>query len=401
MSELVTIEQIEAAAVRIAGALRPTPVEPSESLSRLLGREIFTKPEFRQLTGSYKIRGASNKMALLDPGAEVVAASAGNHAQGVARAARLSGRRATIFMPVNAALPKVEATRADGADVRLEGAVVDECLTAARAYAAESGATLIHPFDDPAIIAGQGTVGLEIVREHDGDPIVLVPIGGGGLISGVSAALRALRPKCRIIGVEAEGAAGMRASMDAGSVVVLDKISTIADGIAVKAPSELTLAHVDAFVDDVVTVSDDQIAEALILLLERMKAVVEPAGAVGLAAIVAGKIAGSGPVLTVLSGGNVDPLLLTRLIEHGMSAAGRYLLIQVVLDDRPGALAGLTAAVAEMELNVIEVEHHRVGLRIGVDKVEVALTVETRDPGHATEVIGGLRGRGYDATIAG
>lgn len=400
MTDLVTLEQIQQAHARIAGRLRDTPVESSDTLSRLLSRDIAIKPEFRQLTGSYKIRGASNRIAMLDPGIEVVAASAGNHAQGVARAARLSQRRATIFMPINAPLPKVEATRADGADVRLEGGVVDECLTAARAYAAESGATLIHPFDDPAIIAGQGTVGLEIAQEFADDAVILVPVGGGGLISGVSAALRALKPKSKIIGIEAEGAAAMRASMDAGSVVTLDKISTIADGIAVKAPSALTLAHVDAFVDDVVTVSDDQIAEALILLLERVKAVVEPAGAVGLAALLAGKIGGNGPALTILSGGNVDPLLLTRLIEHGMSAAGRYMLIHVVLDDRPGALAGLTSAVADMGLNVIEVEHHRVGLRIGVDKVEVALTVETRDPGHATQAIAGLRAQGYDATIA-
>lgn len=401
MSDLVAIEQIEEAQARLASVLRPTPVEASDTLTRFLGRDVLVKPEFRQLTGSFKIRGATNRIALAPPGAEVVAASAGNHAQGVARAARLSGRRATIFMPESAALPKVEATRADGADVRLEGEVVDECLALARTYAAETGATLIHPFDDPAIIAGQGTVGLEIAREYDGAPTVVIPVGGGGLIAGISAALRARMPACRIIGVEAEGAAAMRASVDAGSIVTLNKISTIADGIAVKSPSALTLAHVDAFVDDIVTVSDDQVAEALILLLERVKAVVEPAGAVGLAALVAGKLAGTGPVLLVLSGGNVDPLLLTRLIEHGMSAAGRYMLIHVVLNDRPGALAGLTSAVAEMDLNVIEVEHHRVGLRIGVDKVEVALTVETRDPGHATQVIAALRQRGYDATIAG
>lgn len=397
MSDLVTLDEIVAARARIAHALRPTPVEHSDPLSRMLGRTVSLKPEFRQVTGSYKIRGATNRIALLPAGVEVVAASAGNHAQGVARAASLSSRKATIFMPETAALPKVQATRADGADVRLIGAVVDDCLVAARAYAAETGGALIHPFDDPAIIAGQGTVGLEIADEIDGDPVVLVPVGGGGLISGVAAALRALRPKMRIIGVEAEGAAGMRASLDAGHVVTLDRIATIADGIAVKAPSALTLAHVDAFVDEVVTVTDDQIAQALIVLLERVKAVVEPAGAVGLAAILAGKIAGTGPVLAILSGGNVDPILLTRLIEHGLSAAGRYLLLRVVVDDQPGALARLTATVAALGLNVLEVEHHRVGLRLGVDKVEVALTLETRDPGHITEVIAALRAQGYEA----
>lgn len=401
MSDLVALDEITAARARIAHALRATPVEHSDTLSRLIGRSVSLKPEFRQLTGSYKIRGATNRIALLAPGVEVVAASAGNHAQGVARAAALSGRKATIFMPQNAALPKVEATRADGADVRLQGAVVDDCLAAARAYVAEAGGTLIHPFDDPAIIAGQGTVGLEIAEEVDGDPVILVPVGGGGLISGIAAALRALRPSIRIVGIEAEGAAGMRASMDAGRVVTLENIATIADGIAVRAPSALTLAHVDALVDEVVTVTDDQIAQALIVLLERVKAVVEPAGAVGLAAILAGKIAGTGPVLAVLSGGNVDPILLTRLIEHGLSAAGRYLLLRVVVDDRPGALAQLTATVAALGLNVLEVEHHRVGLRIGVDKVEVALTLETRDPGHVTEIVAALRAKGYEAaTIA-
>lgn len=401
MTDLVTLEEITAARARIQHVLRPTPVEHSDTLSRMLGRDVSLKPEFRQVTGSYKIRGATNRIAQLAPGVGVVAASAGNHAQGVARAASLSGRTATIFMPETAPLPKVEATRADGADVRLHGAVVDDCLVAARAYAEQTGGALIHPFDDPAIIAGQGTVGLEIAEEMAGDPVVLVPVGGGGLISGVAAALRALRPAIRIIGIEAEGAAGMRASMDAGHVVTLDSIATIADGIAVKAPSALTLAHVEAFVDEVVTVTDDQIAQALIVLLERVKAVVEPAGAVGLAALLAGKVAGTGPVLAVLSGGNVDPILLTRLIEHGLSAAGRYLLLRVVVDDQPGALARLTATVASLGLNVLEVEHHRVGLRLGVDKVEVALTLETRDPGHVTEVLDALRAQGYDAaTVA-
>lgn len=401
INTLVTLDEIIAARARIQHAVRATPVEHSDTLSRMLGRSVSLKPEFRQVTGSYKIRGATNRIALLAPGVGVVAASAGNHAQGVARAASLSGHRATIFMPETAALPKVEATRADGADVRLHGAVVDDCLAAARAYAEDTGSVLIHPFDDPAIIAGQGTVGLEIAEEMEGDAVVLVPVGGGGLISGVAAALRALRPAIRIIGIEAEGAAGMRASMDAGHVVTLDSIATIADGIAVKAPSALTLAHVEALVDEVVTVTDDQIAQALLVLLERVKAVVEPAGAVGLAALLAGKIAGTGPVLTVLSGGNVDPILLTRLIEHGLSAAGRYLLLRVVVDDQPGALARLTATVASLGLNVLEVEHHRVGLRLGVDKVEVALTLETRDPGHVTEVLDALRAQGYGAaTVA-
>ena len=341
---LVTRADVEEAFARVAQILRPTPVEVSDQFSKLAGRPVRLKPEHRQLTGSYKIRGAYNRISRLVPGGEVVAASAGNHAQGVARAAALTGIRATIFMPVTAALPKVAATRADGAAVRLEGVVVDDAIAAAQAYAQQSGATWVPPFDDPLIIAGQGTVGLELSREAPDAEVVVVPIGGGGLVSGVAAALR--DSGTRVIGVQAAGAASMRASLDAGALVRLGGVSTIADGIAVKAPSELTLAHVRELVDDVVLVTEDDISQALLLLLERAKAVVEPAGAAALAAILSGKIPGDGPAVAVLSGGNVDPLLLIKLIEHGLSAAGRYLLLRVVVDDRPGALAALTDAVA-------------------------------------------------------
>ncbi|MBI4727896.1 MAG: threonine ammonia-lyase [Acidobacteria bacterium] len=401
MAGLVGIAEIEEARARLAPVLLPTPVEGSDSLSRLAGRPVLLKPEHRQRTGSFKIRGAYNLISRLEAGREVVAASAGNHAQGVARAAALTGLRATIFMPVGAALPKVAATRADGAEVRLEGTVLDESIAVARRYAGEVGAAFVHPFDDPLIIAGQGTVGLEISEEVEGDVTVLVPVGGGGLISGVAAALAHARPSARVIGVQAEGAASMRVSLDAGRLVTLDRVSTIADGIAVKAPSDLTTAHVRAHVAGVVTVSDDEISHALILLLERAKAVVEPAGAAALAAILAGKVPGNGPALAVLSGGNVDPLLLIRLIEHGLTAAGRYLLMRIVIDDHPGGLASLTAAVAEMGLNVLEVEHHRVGLALGLDKVEVLLTAETRDPEHRDETVRALRGAGFAAEPVG
>ena len=393
---MIDAADIAEARARLDGVIIPTPLEASASLSDLAGRPILLKPEHRQRTGSYKIRGAYNKISQLRQACEVVAASAGNHAQGVARAARLTGHRATIFMPATAALPKVEATRADGATVHLEGAVVDEAITLARAYATSTGAELVHPFDDPLIIAGQGTVGAEIVDELPADATVVVPVGGGGLVSGVATAVKAARPDVRVFGVEAAGAAAMRASLDKGKLVRLNDISTIADGIAVRAPSELTLEHVRARVDDIVTVTDDAISRAMILLLERCKSVVEPAGAAGLAGVISGAVPGDGPVVVILSGGNVDPILMIRLIEHGLTAAGRFLVLRIVVVDHPGELARVTETVARLGLNVLDVEHHRVGLKLGVDKVAVVLTLETRDQTHRDEAVRALRDAGFD-----
>jgi threonine dehydratase len=380
----------------LAGVIRPTPVVRADSLSRLAGRPVLLKPEYQQRTGSYKIRGAYNRISRLAPGQTVVAASAGNHAQGVALAAALTGQRAVIFMPLTAALPKVDATRAYGAEVRLEGDVVDDSLAAAKAFAAsEPGAVFVSPFDDPLIIAGQGTVGLEVAAEAPDAEVVVVPVGGGGLISGVATALAHTRRGCKVIGVQAAGASSMLQSVAAGRLVTLGSVATMADGIAVKAVCELTLSHVQAFVDEIVTVDEEQISQAVLLLLERAKAVVEPAGAVALAALLSGKIGGRGPAVAVLSGGNVDPLLLIKLIDHGLSAAGRYLRLRLVLPDHPGALAAATAEVASMGLNVLDVEHHRAGVRVGVDEVEVLFTLETRDPEHREQVVDGLRSRGY------
>ena len=392
---LVTLADVEEARARLDGIVRPTPIERSDTLSRLTGRSVLLKPEHLQRTGSFKIRGAYNLISRLPPNVEVVAGSAGNHAQGVALAATLTGRRSTIFMPVTAPLPKVEATRAYGSDVRLEGRVVDDCVALGRDYAEETGATFVPPFDDPLIIAGQGTVGAEIAEQAEDASCVVVPVGGGGLISGIAAALREVRPQGRIVGVQAEGASGVAASLQAGRVVWPDDVSTLADGIAVKAPSQLTLDHIQSLVDAVVTVTDDEISTAVLLLLERAKAVVEPAGAAALAALLAGKIAGTDPAVAVLSGGNVDPLLLTKLIHHGLSAAGRYLVLRIVLDDRPGALASVTDAVAQLGLNVVDVEHHRSGAIVAVDEVEVLLTLETRDPSHREEVVTALRDQGF------
>jgi threonine dehydratase len=325
----------------------------------------------------------------------VVAGSAGNHAQGVALAAKLTGHPATIFMPVNAPLPKVEATRNYGATVRMAGQAVDDCIASARSLGEVEGAVLVPPFDDPLIIAGQGTIGLELADEAPEAETVVVPIGGGGLIAGIAAALAAIRPDIRVVGVEAAGAPTMAASLEAGRCVRLERLHTMADGIALKSPSPLTLAHVQAHVDDVVLVSEEEISQALLLLLERAKAVVEPSGATALAAVLAGKVGGSGPVVALLSGGNVDPLLLTKVIDHGLSSAGRYVALRVVVDDTPGNLAALTAEVARLGLNVLSVEHHRSGMDLDLDKVEIRLTLETRNAIHSGEIVADLERAGY------
>jgi threonine dehydratase len=400
---MITRDDLRLAEERVRDVIRPTHLDRSDTLSRLIGRPIALKPEHLQRTGSFKIRGATNFVATLPAGTEVVAASAGNHAQGVALAASRAGLEATIFMPTTAALPKVQATEGYGAHVRFTGDTVDDAIAAAKAYASERGATFVPPFDHPLVIAGQGTIGLELAEEAPDAEVVVVPVGGGGLISGVAAALKTagLASPPRVVGVEAAGAACMGRSLAEGAPVRLDAVSTMADGIAIKGPSALTLAHVQAYVDDIVTVDDDDIARAVVLLLERAKAVVEPAGAVALAALLAGKVAGNGLAVALLSGGNVDPFLLLQLIDRGLSASGRYLILRVELDDRPGALAALTAAVAAMGLNVLAVEHHRSGLMLPLEHVEVVLTLETRDPDHRAEVVDALRAQAYRVEMTG
>jgi threonine dehydratase len=403
MTGLVSYEAILDARQRVRSVLRPTPVDRSESISRLAGRTVLIKPEYRQRTGSFKIRGAFNRISRLPAGQPVVAASAGNHAQGVALAANLTGRQATIFMPTGAALPKVEATRGYGATVRLEGESVDECIEMAKDLATQTGAVYVPPFDDPDVIAGQGTIGLELAEEAPEAEVVVVPTGGGGLLAGVAASL-ALGPgghRPKVIGVEAAGAPTVTAALTAGHVVTLDRVATMADGIAVARCSELTLAHAREFVDDMVTVDEEEISRAMLLSVERAKAVVEPAGAVGLAAVLAERVPGTGPVVVILSGGNVDPLLLTKMIQHGLSAAGRYLTLRIVMADRVGALASLTGELAALRLNVLDVEHHRSGLPLAVSEVEVQITVETRDRAHHDEVVRALKARGYQVDYVG
>lgn len=394
---MISLDDLRSAHERVAPVIRATPVLTSQSLSGLAGRTLSFKGEHLQRTGSYKIRGAYNRISRLDRGGGVgvVAASAGNHAQGVALAASLSGIGSTIYMPTTAPLPKVSATRAYGAEVRLVGELVDDCIVAALEHAARTGAVFVPPFDDPFVVAGQGTVGLELADQAPDVEVVVVPVGGGGLIAGVATALALTRPGVRVVGVEAAGAASMVASLEAGHCVALDRVATMADGIALRSPSALTLSHVQAYVDEVVTVTEEEISQAVLLLLERAKALVEPAGAVGLAALLAGKVGGTGPALTILSGGNVDPLLLSKLIDHGLSAAGRYLVVRVVVADRPGALASLTATLAELGLNVLSVEHHRSGLALQMDEVEVLLTLETRDPDHRGEIVEAMAAAGF------
>lgn len=301
-------------------------------------------------------------------------------------------------MPSGAPLPKVEATRAYGAVVHLVGEYVDEANAAAKQYAEEHGAAFVPPFDDPEVIAGQGTVGLELAEEAPEAEVVVVPVGGGGLIAGVGTALAHVAKGVRVIGVEPVGAATLSAALSKGRPVQLDQVATMADGIAVRSCSDLTLAHARAYVDEVVTVDEEEISRAMLLLVERAKAVVEPAGATALAAILDGKIPGNGPAVAVLSGGNVDPLLLIKLIEHGLTAAGRYLVLRVVITDRPGALSRLTAELARLRLNVLAVEHRRSGMSLGLDQVEVGLTVETRDTNQHRQVLTDLAAAGYEVT---
>jgi threonine dehydratase len=382
------LADIEAARARLDGVARVTPVYRSETLCNACGREVYLKAENLQRTGSFKIRGAYNRISTLDDAqraAGVVAASAGNHGQAVAFAAREVGAKARIFMPQDAAMAKVEATRHYGADVELTGPAIEESLEAAQVYVAETGATFIHPFEDPAIIAGQGTIGLELSDQVEGLTTVIIPIGGGGLASGISLALRAVKPDMHIVGVQAAG------TLPDGPGY------TIADGIAVKKPGELTMSILERTLDEIVSVTDEQISEAIVLLLERTKLVVEGAGAVSVAALLSGKVGGSGTVVPILSGGNIDATLLISVMRHGLAAAGRYLVLRTRVPDRPGELAKLLTLLAEERVNVVEVEHQRETAYVSVGETGVELTLLTRDPAHCDEIVAHLARWGYPA----
>jgi threonine dehydratase len=392
--DLVHIDEIVAAQTRLQSVVRPTRATMAESLSRVVGRPVVVKPEHLQRTGSFKIRGAYNFIAQLPAGVPVVAASAGNHAQGVALAAALTGHPSRIYMPRLASLPKLAATRGYGAEVIQVDGGVDDCMVAAIDDSSQTGAVVVPPFDDRHVIAGQGTIGLEIADEVPDAEVVVVPIGGGGLIAGVAAAIAAWRRGVRVIGVEAEGAASMSASMAAGHPVQVTP-STMADGVALRAPGALPLAICRSLVDEVVQVSDEQISTAVVMLIERVKAVVEPSGAMAIAAILAGAIPGSGPAVAVCSGGNVDSLLLARLIDHGLAAAGRFQVLRVVIGDQPGTLHTLTGVIASAGANLLTVEHHREGQGLPIASVAVTLTIETRDHAHQLDVVDALAAAGY------
>ncbi|MFE2731876.1 threonine ammonia-lyase [Streptomyces sp. NPDC059349] len=394
----VTLDDVRGAQKMLSGVARMTAMEGSRHLSRLVGAPVHLKCENLQRTGSFKLRGAYVRIAGLLPeerAAGVVAASAGNHAQGVAHASSLLGVRSTVFMPVGAPLPKVAATRDYGAEVRLHGQVVDETLAAAQEYAHATGAVFIHPFDHPDIIAGQGTVGLEILEQCPEVRTIVVGIGGGGLAAGIAVAVKALRPDVKVIGVQAAGAAAYPPSLAAGRPVSIPHPATMADGIKVGRPGDVPFQLVEELVDEVRTVSEDELSSALLLCLERAKLVVEPAGASPVAALLSDPHSFEGPVVALLSGGNVDPLLMQRILRHGMAAAGRYLSLRLRLTDRPGALATLLGVLSVVDANVLDVSHVRTDPRLGLTEAEVELHLETKGPVHCAEVGAALRDAGY------
>jgi threonine dehydratase len=384
-----TLADIQAARARLEGVARVTPVYSSETIGRRAERRVWLKAENLQRTGSFKIRGAVNKLATLSPDEReggVVTASAGNHGQAVAWAARDAGVPATIFMPQDAPMAKVDATRNYGAEVVFAGGDFDEAQEGCRDRVA-AGATMIHAFEDEKVVAGQGTLGLELADQIDELETLVVPIGGGGLASGIAIALKEVRPDVRIVGVQAANCAPF-----AGEVI---GAYTIADGIAVKKPGELTTVILRERLDGLVTVTDGEIAHAIVLLLERVKLVVEGAGAAPVAALLAGKIDGAGPACALLSGGNIDPSLLIEVARYGLTQAGRFLVLRSRVTDRPGALAKLLALIAAERVNVIAVEHHREGMDLPLAEVEVELTLQTRDEDHAVEVVARMREWGY------
>jgi threonine dehydratase len=398
----VTLADIEAAREVIRDVVRYTPMEGSRPLSERCGGEVSLKCENLQRAGSFKIRGAYTRMSRLtdeEKSRGVVAASAGNHAQGVALAAQMLGIRATVFMPDGAALPKVAATRAYGAEVRFAGATLGDSIAVAQQFVADEGGVFIHPFDHVDIVAGQGTVGLEILEQRPEVRTVVVCTGGGGLLAGIAAAVKGLRPDVRVVGVQAEQAAAYPPSLAAHHPVTLSQMATMADGIAVPRPGDVPFALVERLVDDVVTVGEDSLSRAILLLLERAKLVVEPAGAAAVAAILDQVVELEPPVVAVVSGGNIDPLLMLRVLRHGMAAAGRYLSISVRVPDTPGSLAGLLALVGRTNANVVEVEHLRTHPQLRVDEVEIALQLETRGPMHAAEVLQALRDAGHTLSL--
>ncbi|MGH1561969.1 threonine ammonia-lyase [Mumia sp. DW29H23] len=400
----VTLDDVRAAEKLLSGVAVRTPIESSRPLTELLGRPVVLKCENLQRAGSFKIRGAYVRISRLsdeEKARGVVAASAGNHAQGVALAASLLGTTATVFMPEGAPLPKLAATREYGARIELAGTSVESALEAAHAYSERTGAVLIHPFDHPDIVAGQGTLGLELLEQVPDAATIVIPVGGGGLVAGVALAVRAMRPDVRVIGVQSERVAPYPLSLEQGRPTSVEAQRTMADGIAVSRPGDVPYEEIERWVDRIVTVTEESLSQALLLLLERAKLVVEPAGAAGVAAVMQHPevfARGDGPVVCVLSGGNIDPLLLMNVVRHGLAAAGRFLSFRVRISDRPGSLDILLRILAEMSVSVLDVVHERTGSTLAIDEVEVTLSVETRGPEHRFAVEQALRDHGYVIT---
>ncbi|MBO2463841.1 threonine ammonia-lyase [Actinomadura violacea] len=405
----VFIDEVRAARDLLRDVAVPTPLIASRVLSELIGGPVLLKCENLQRTGSFKIRGAYVRIARLSADERargVVAASAGNHAQGVALAASMLGCRSTVFMPVGAPLPKIAATKGYGAQVLFPGPTVDDCLVAAQQHAEETGAVFIHPFDHLDVVAGQATIGLEILEQCPDVATVVGAVGGGGLMAGIAGAVKGAAKELgrdsgvKVVGAQAKRAAAFPPSLAAGQPVRIELQPTMADGIAVGRPGDITYGLVSELVDAVVTVTEESISQALLLCLERAKQVVEPAGAAGVAALLEHSYAVKPPVVVLLSGGNIDPLLLSKVLRHGLAGAGRYLVVRCRLKDRPGALVTLLSELAELGVNVLDVMHERVAARLHVEEAEVLMHLETRGADHSEDVIGRLRAKGYTLTLS-
>jgi len=402
---MIGLKDIQEAALVEETFVRPTPHIYSYTLSQLVDRQIHLKPENLQRTGSFKLRGACNRMVSLTPqekAAGVVAASAGNHAQGVALAAQLLGVGATIVMPEETPLNKVERTRSFGPTVILKGSSLDEALAVAREESARHGLTFIHGYDDPRIIAGQGTVGIEILRDLPDCGTVVVPVGGGGLAAGIALAVKSQKPGIRVVGVQASGCPSTVRALAAGHPVSVENPRTIADGIRVSrvgdAPFEILRHHLD----DMVLVDDEEISRAIVVLMEKSKLVVEAAGAVGVAALLSDKIPHMAGVMSVvLSGGNIDTNFFIRMLERGLTHEGRLILLRVSIVDKPGQLARVLGILAETGANVLDVKHYRAGWQLPLEGTELEILLETRDPGHGSMIVGRLRLQGYSVRIPG
>ena len=395
---MLELKDFEAAADRLKNVIHNIPLSTSCTFSAMTGAEVYLKYENQQKTGSFKVRGAYNKIMKRFAEGDlhaVVASSAGNHAQGVAFAATAAGVKSTIVMPRSAPIAKVSATQGYGAEVVLAGNIYDEAYAKACEICEETGAEFIHPFDDPMVIAGQGTIGLEIMDDLPDVDTIVVPIGGGGLASGVASAVKMLHPNVKVIGVQAAGAAGMKASIDAGHVVSLDTAKTIADGIAVKKPGELTFTLCSKYLDEIVTVDDDEIAQAILFLMERGKMVAEGAGAAPVAAIMNRKFDVSGKVAAVISGGNIDVTMISRIIEKGLLRAGRMTKLRILMQDRPGQLEMASRIIAAEGANVMVVHHDRTDVDLDIRDAILEITMETQDRKHAQRVIDALRASGF------